>query len=231
MFVFLKKTKKGFSLIELLTTVAIISLLTSISYVSWNKYLAKIRKAEVKLNLSIVHTSLERNRASCPTGYYPDFRMLGVKPSGELHYNIGGTHKASDWGSPFNCLTGSTDCKTGANNADCITYLNENDHSNSVCATTQANFDGFSDSSTCFIKPEYLVSSSDMEGYITGTDPDGNPNIAECGYSSSEKAIQLKKYCIFALSNTKRKSSPANSDYDIWAVNHFGSIKHIQNVQ
>lgn len=88
MFSKLRKSQKGFSLVELMVVVAIIGVLASIAVPSINKYLAKARQTEAKTQLSSLYTSEKAFYAEYTT-YDSRFPAIGYSPEGQLRYNVG----------------------------------------------------------------------------------------------------------------------------------------------
>lgn len=61
--------KKGFTLIELMVVVAIVFFLAAISVPQYFKYLARVKQAEVAVNLASLHTAMQTYYAE--HGQYP----------------------------------------------------------------------------------------------------------------------------------------------------------------
>jgi len=61
------KHSKGFTLVELMTVVAVVGILTAIAIPSYNAQIRKSRRADAVQNLGIVQMALERYRADCPS--------------------------------------------------------------------------------------------------------------------------------------------------------------------
>lgn len=78
----------GFSLIELMVVVAIVSIIVSISVSSYSKYAFKSRDVEAKSNLGGLFASeiVFFNNFGL---YHTSFQALGYSPEGRVHYNVG----------------------------------------------------------------------------------------------------------------------------------------------
>ncbi|HEY5997186.1 MAG TPA: prepilin-type N-terminal cleavage/methylation domain-containing protein, partial [Candidatus Deferrimicrobiaceae bacterium] len=97
------KSKKGFTLIELMIVVAIIGILAAIAIPNFLKFQAKSKTSEARTNLGAIFTGEtaffgEANR-------FDGFDVIGWKPTGtpKYHYTLTGA------------LTGTGNLETGAN--------------------------------------------------------------------------------------------------------------------
>ena len=81
--------KKGFTLIEIVYTVGIISILAGIGFISWEKMLERADTIEAQTNIGFVYTSQKQYFNECEH-YYPDLELIQGVPEGPLSYNIGG---------------------------------------------------------------------------------------------------------------------------------------------
>ena len=80
--------KKGFSLIELLTTVSIVGTLSVVGIKSYQAQTNKARSAEAKHSLSYVFTA-EESFKDIWNAYHENLAAIGAVPSGAYHYDVG----------------------------------------------------------------------------------------------------------------------------------------------
>lgn len=90
------KNEGGFSLLELMVTIAIISALTSLAIPKYSKYKVSAAHAEVKSMLASVHTANELNLFE-KNEYESDIKgKLGIPISANSLYTYGSDSNASD---------------------------------------------------------------------------------------------------------------------------------------
>ena len=75
LFFILNIKNRGISLMEILTALAILSILSSISYTAWRKYIRRAIFTEAKANLSLVFASQSQYKATCGH-YHPDLKAI-----------------------------------------------------------------------------------------------------------------------------------------------------------
>lgn len=79
----------GFTLVELMIVVAIIGILAAIAVPNYQKYQAKARQTEVKLNLASAHTALQAFMTE-NSSYTACLSQIGVAPgAGNRYYAFG----------------------------------------------------------------------------------------------------------------------------------------------
>jgi type IV pilus assembly protein PilA len=88
------RSKKGFTLIELMIVVAIIGILAAIAIPNFLKFQAKSKQSEAKSNLGAIYTG--EISFFGETNQYGDFNLINWSPSGtpRYHYNLGGWNAA-----------------------------------------------------------------------------------------------------------------------------------------
>lgn len=115
----LLKSKKGFSLIELMVVVAIIAILSTIAIPSYQNFQAKARQKEGFALLSAYYTAAHATRAEF--NFYPgNFVATGFAPTGQLTYRV--TAKDNGTNVPYGsddaaCITTAAACACAAPNA------------------------------------------------------------------------------------------------------------------
>lgn len=198
--------KRGVSIMEILTAVIIISILSSTAYVGWRRYIRKAITAEAKVNLSMFFASQSTYRATCNT-YHPDLRTIGALPKGKLHYNIGGKADpaVTNWG---HCLT-----EQDALCSSCVTYFDE------VCCNNQTDYEDVSHDCPCFIRSKYKLDKNTMSN-----SSQHQPSVY-CGTAFTNGSILENKFCVLAATAMNRDTNDA--EWDVWAVNHLNVIKQV----
>jgi len=88
--------KSAFTLLELMIVVAIIAFLAMVAVPSFSRYLAKVKRAEVYMNLSSIYAAQKAYWAE--HGKYSDVLFgeggIGWKPEGQVYYTYGFAHGA-----------------------------------------------------------------------------------------------------------------------------------------
>ena len=94
-FIFLKELsflnffqERGFSMVEMLTTVATVGVLSVVGVRSYQAQTNKARSAEAKHSLSYVYTA-ERNFVNSWGTYHENLVVIGAVPSSTYHYDVG----------------------------------------------------------------------------------------------------------------------------------------------
>ena len=91
---------KGFSLIEVMTVVAIIGILATLAYPSLEGYLQRAKQSEVKTNLATIYAAEKLYHASNGS-YTDDFVVLGVGIADDAICSYGITATASTGSAGF----------------------------------------------------------------------------------------------------------------------------------
>lgn len=192
---------------EVLTAVAILSILSSISYTAWRKHIRRATFTEAKVNLSLVFASQSQYKASCGH-YHPDLNTIGAFPTGRLHYNIGASFNSSEnWGQ---CLT-----STQTNCSDCKNYFEDIcKDGNTPCDRTK--FEDFGDDCPCYIREDYKVNKNLLE----------SSRHTASAYCNLSAGVTKTKLCILAAA-ALNKNRTDETQWDVWVGNHLNIIKQV----
>ncbi len=141
---FLKTLKRqdGFTLVELMVVVAIIGLLSAVAIPNFQKYQARSKTSEAKLQLSAIYTA-EASFFSDYNIYASCLRYMGYDPREEItsrYYTTGfaafTTVAASAYTSAVNAGINSVDCPSALAGADNSSYVAGKATGSSISDTT-----------------------------------------------------------------------------------------------
>lgn len=120
------RNNQGFTLVELMIVVAIIGILSSIAIPNYQKYQAKARQTEAKINLASIYTA-ETSFTAEQGSYTSCLKSIGYSPTGaKQYYTIGFTkNNAASCGptTTGDCL-GLSWNSAGTATANCGTFSN-----------------------------------------------------------------------------------------------------------
>ncbi len=98
------KTQSGFSLLELMTVVMIIGILTMIVLPNYHRFHAKARASESRSQLAALFSAEKAFQAEW-NSYHTDAANVGYRPNGVLRYIVGfntaSTHAIIDYAGPL----------------------------------------------------------------------------------------------------------------------------------
>lgn len=198
--------KKGVTLNEVLVVVAIASILASIAYPQYSRYIRQGRQLEAKANLGVVYQK-QLTYLSSELKFSESLKEIGAVPIGPIRYNIG-----TDW---------TTDHPEDTFNQD---------NSTDPCPCNDVKGAGLP-AGSCWADPNPEgTGSCSADKCYGGTAPNmasrlASPmshNIPSSGFNVSGGKFEY--YAIGCTSPSYRD----DSKLDVWSINHKKSLKNIK---
>ncbi len=201
--------KAGYSLLEVLVTLAIIGILTGIAIPKYQKYSRTAKRVEAKVSLSQIYTA-QKHFFIRWRFYTHDLKVIGVAPEGELIYNAG-FNNANSAKTPthYSGATISTDNKFKSFFGLCTKDLGSGEFK--ACG-----FSNKDNPSGNFSKPPNIPA-----GTIGST--------GKSGASIDTNGSSFRAIAIADLKNEKPKNPTQTKDKDIWSINQYRQVEHIQD--
>ncbi|MBC6415462.1 MAG: type II secretion system protein [Bdellovibrionales bacterium] len=207
------KTKKAFSLLELLTALAIIMTLVAIAVTNYQKSVNKTKMKEAKTSLSYIYSS-QLSFHNSWLGYHENLVSIGAIPSGPYIYDVGFGKEAtlkSNYGKLDNYpLVNSKDV---INTKACTNFFQI---CNGECfSAVQSNVGNpytgfFSNRNTCSVKTNCTL--HDFQGFCNvGLSSDVKSKITQS---------EAKENSFTAVAITEMNS------LDVWSINEDGILTH-----
>lgn len=215
----IRYNKQGFSLVEILITIAIIGVLTAIGNVTYSSYIKKARQQEVKHNLSFAAARQKKHRAACGS-FFPDLEIIDAVPEGVIHYNIGSHPQGFD-ADDDECLGGldednSIDCSDSS--TTCKSDLT------SICEDQASDLKTNRDASCAFKDTRVLAGTKKYISESLGTLVQKLNRVEEVG----DLYLKPKQLSMFAVSNLDGDCDDSTpSKCDAWWVDGRMVITHI----
>ena len=199
--------KKGITLIELLVVLAFISILSSIAYPQYRRYVRQGRQLEAKANLGVVYEK-QLTYLSSELKFSESLKTIGAVPVGPIRYNIG-----TDWGTNHPEDT-----------------LNQND-SNDPCPCNDQNGLG-RPAGSCWADPNPEgTGDCSADKCYGGTITNVATKLSNLGITShnigSGFSVTGGKFEYYAIGCT----SPGfrqNNKLDVWSINHKKKLKNVR---
>ncbi|MDE0151244.1 MAG: prepilin-type N-terminal cleavage/methylation domain-containing protein [Bdellovibrionales bacterium] len=205
--------KKGTTLNEVLVVVAIASVLASIAYPQYNRYIRQGKQLEAKANLGVVYQK-QLSYLSSELKFSKSLKEIGAVPVGPIRYNIG------------------TDWTTGNHTED---TFNQDNSSSDPCPCNDSkgaglpagscwadpNPEGTGDCSAPVNKKCYGGVAPTMAGRLSNLSPPMSP-IPTGGFDVTGGKFEY--YAIGCTSPSYRD----NDKLDVWSINHKKNLKNIR---
>ena len=199
--------KKGMTLTEILVVLAIVSILSSIAYPQYNKYIRQGRQLEAKANLGVVYEK-QLTYLSSELKFSESLKTIGAVPVGPIRYNIG-----TDW--------------TTNHDEDTLNQDNASD----PCPCNDTKGVGLP-SGSCWAdpNPEGTGDCSQAKCY-GGTALNMASKLPSLGVShnipTSGFSVTGGKFEYYAIGCTS-PSFRQDARLDVWSINHKKSLKNIR---
>lgn len=181
------KSRKGFSLIELMVVVAIIAILSTIAIPAYQNFQARARQKEGMSMLGSYFVAAQAAKVE-HGGYVGNFTAIGFSPAGTLKYRL----KAKD-NTAISGLFGAGGTLTGPNDTACITT--EAPTTNCKQQTvTWTELAGAKQSKVGAIAPVSapVVNSNDFRVFASGVINLAAPQVDEWGMNEQKRMLNTK---------------------------------------
>ncbi len=201
--------KQGFNLVELLTTITVAGVLTTVGVRSYQSQTNKTRSAEAKSSLSSVYTAEQSFHDTWNT-YHENLIAIGAVPSGAYYYDVG-FGKGADLTDTDTYLSDHPLTTTGLNIGECTNIYE-------ICeATTNCK------SATETAVPAYAQYSKSANCQVTGCTATGpNPtclkDYANSGITNLNKGAGKDAFTAIAVGNLKGT--------DVWSIDQLQTVTH-----
>ena len=211
-FIFLKRKrnffltvfqKQGFSLVELLTTVSIIGVLSTVGIRSYKSQTNKARSAEAKHSLSYLYTA-EKSFKDLWDSYYENLIIVGAIPSGSYYYDVG-FHSSADLTASFEGTHPLDQAALGL--AACIDFRQ-------ICQ------------GACLTAISTATANS---VYFTGTNVEANCKVTGGAYVKDYAGTDSADYDASEIAYKAMARSKLGGDEDVWSIDHSRIIEHVED--
>ena len=229
------KFKKGLSLLEMVVVVAIVGLLTSISYVYYGGYVRQGRQLEAKTHLGQVR-QLQISYFTEKQELSPSMKTLGFKPLAQIRYNIGTRWQPNIDDSLVKNDPAQSICPCGDTSSECFAHPNPETNKNnfSNCGTSQLK---------CFGPVEKGDMREQIKDSIWRRPSETTRQQSDSLFALLWDEAQLldgsggidstrgkRDFVYIAIGCTaSTKTYMKESNLDIWAISRRGILKNIQN--
>lgn len=208
--------RKGITLVEFLTVLGIISILATISYPQYRRYIRRGRQLEAKANLGVVYQK-QLSYLSSELEFSRSLKTIGAVPRGRIRYNIGTEWHGDGDEQSLNQDNDSTDlcrCHNDEKGTNIPTYSCWAD------PNPEISTDDCSDSKKC-----YGNSNEDITVQL------GAPlNSSIASQPGGKFDVSSGKFEYYAIGCTSPSFSDPNGGQglDVWSINHKKSLKNIR---
>ena len=194
--------KKGFTLLELVYILALVTTLGVLGSISWKKMINRSSSVEAQAYVGVVYTAQKQYFNEC-NHFYPDLEVIQGLPQGALSYNVGGIPDARDFPCPPNNPTCADSCgilpySCGREGGNCLSSLDKIYAKRSI------------DSLPFILKDNAKSSFDDHYPAITAK----AAYISAMGVSGDVFKVGRKYFFISAIKEIEPK------EWDVWTIDH-----------
>ena len=207
--------KKGFTLMEIVYVLALVSTLGVLGFISWKKMIDRAHSIEAQAYVGFVYAAQKQYYNEC-NHFYPDLEVIQGMPQGVLSYNVGGIPDAGDFPCPSDNPTCEDSCgiiphSCGRPGGKCLSSLDKiyTEYENSI------------DSLPFVFKDNAKSSFDDHYPDITAKDT----YTSAMGVSGDVFKVGRKYFFISAI----KKIEP--SKWDVWTIDHRGVLTNAKVVK
>lgn len=205
------KNRRGFTLVELMIVVAIIGILAMIAIPQYQKYQARARQAEARVNLASAFTALKSFQAENST-YTACLRQIGVGFEGAMRFYAVGFDTTASMGTGCGPLP--------AAGQSCLEYSWTLDSNGAISGTP---ISCLAADTVVLGNASILDPTMDLAQGLPGSETQFTNIMPTAGTTTS---VARSAFSVGAAGNISDTS--ATNPYDVWTIDN---LKNLSNVQ